>query len=47
MDRMKVPKIDNGMLFAGTEPSMSIHLAISVLSADEGLTAEIDDSNCS
>jgi hypothetical protein len=45
MDRIKVPRIDSGMLFAGTEPSISIHLAISVLSADKGLTAEIDDSN--
>jgi hypothetical protein len=44
---MKVPRIDNGMLFAGTEPSMSIHLAISVFSADKGLTAEIDESSCS
>ena len=39
MDWIQVPRIDKGLLLTGARPSISTHLAISVLSADDGLTS--------
>ena len=38
--------MDKGLLFAGAEPSMSTHRAISVLSVDDGLSKAREASSC-
>src|SRR5690242_10696125 len=47
MDWIQVPRMDRGLLSAGAEPSISIHLDIKVVSSHAGLTMAREASSWS